>query len=109
MHYSGFVVLSPPPLGKAGCPRALVTTAHADMVLCLVPASAAALTSHSRCGFYTLVLLLSHVTSQPFPSKRHTVPETCYSCSFSHADTNKHNSLTPPPFLTRTWPDAGMG
>lgn len=47
---------------KSGCPGPPVTTAHMGMVLCLVLASEAALTSHFSWRFYTLFLLLSNVT-----------------------------------------------
>lgn len=72
----------------------------------LVLASAAALTSDSRCGFYTLILLLSTVTGRASPHQRCTARGTCYSCSFPHANTNMHNTFTPSYFLTRTFQGA---
>lgn len=93
------------PSGKSGCSGSPRTT-HTGKVLCLVLASAAALTSDSRCGFYTLVLLLSTVTGRTSPHQRCTARGTCYSCSFSHANTNMHNTFTPSYFLTRTFQGA---
>lgn len=93
-------------LGKSGCPGSPRTTAHMGKVVCPGLASAAALTSDSSCGFYTLVLLLSHVTGRTSPNKRCNVLGTCYSRSCSQADTNMHNTFTPSCFLTRMFQGA---
>lgn len=107
LGYSGFVVLCPL-AGEIWLSCVFQDNSTRGNILCLVLASAAALTSHPRCGFYTRALLLPNVPGHAVPNKRCTVPKTCCPCNFSHADTSMRNTFTPPRFLTRMFQGAVM-